>query len=439
MTTTIETSEQLAAALRIASELEHGLCCEYLFAAFTLRRTANDFPPDVPEADRLHVMTLTQAWATQILMIARQEMEHLAVVINLETALGQPPHLWRPNFPVPRGTYPMHAHLCLERLERTTLDRFLYYERPDYLAKEVQFDDPGCCGGTYQPAKGHPLKSHGGLQFDSLQELYAEIGNAYNGSGQLPAAELFRGSAAAQVQSGAVQWGNRVNVPQVTNRSQAQAAIEQVVFEGEGIGENPTSPNSHFARFAAILESFEALQREQLGIDVSLPVLCNPGAAKITDPGAQKAMGLFDKGYFLMLAMLRGFFETYAGNFGTYPTFEGAAPNSALFLEGFYPFMTMFIRPLGELICRLPSGIDGKNAGPGFNLDGDPPGMRDREWYEDRLKELDRESHELHAFLADHEKKYGAAIVQAAEWQWQALHRMLLNFPRLWETGVLNP
>ena len=437
----IETPEQLAAALRIAAELEHLLCCEYLFAAFTLRRTLEDFADShLDEPQKRHVMALTQAWATQILTIARQEMEHLAIVVNLEGALGQPAHFARPNFPVPLGTYPVRAHFCLERLEAATLERFLYYERPDYLATEVRYDDPGCCGGTYRHVVPLVLPSHGGLRFSSLQVLYDEIGAAYNGAQQLPAAELFRGSAAAQVQSSAVQWSSQVKLPQVTNRAQAAAAIHQVVFEGEGIGQNPTSPNSHFARFAAVRRSFEELRRELPDADPALPVVCNPtvgddaphGAKRITDPAAVLAMRLFDDGYFLMLAMLRGFFETYQGNFGTFPTFPGAAPNSALFLEGFYPFMTMLIRPLGELLCRLPAGAEhpGKNAGPGFSLAGEPPGMMELDWYADRFAGLDRDSQKLHAFLADHEATYGAAAVRAAERQWQALHRMRLNLPR---------
>ena len=448
----IETPEQLAAALRIAAELEHGLCCQYLFAGFTLRRTLDDFAdlPALSEDDKRHVMALTQAWATQIMLVARQEMEHLAIVVNLQTALGQPPHLARPDFPVPRNTYPIDAHFCLERVDATTLERFLFYERPDYLAKEVEFDDPGCCGKTLQLTERLELPSHGGLRFSSLQELYEQIAGTYNGPQQLPAAALFRGSAAAQVQSPAVQWSSRVSVPQVTNRAQAASAIAQVVFEGEGIGELPTSPNSHFARFAAVRQNFQDLGRTLRGADPALPVACNPaaggeippGATRITDGAAVRAMRLFDDGYFLMLAMLRGFFETYQGNFGTYPTFAGAAPNSALFLEAFYPFMTMFIRPLGELICRLPAGPEhpGKNAGPGFALQGkEPPGMMDLDWYAEGLAALDRDSQALHGFLADHEAAYGPAAVQAAERQWQVLHRMRLNLPRLWQEGVLNP
>jgi hypothetical protein len=448
----IETPEDLAAALRIAAELEHGLCCQYLFAGFTLRRTLEDFAdlPGLSEDDKLHVMALTQAWATQIMLVARQEMEHLAIVINLQTALGQPPHLARPDFPVPRRTYPIDAHFCLERVDATTLDRFLYYERPDYLAKEVEFDDPGCCGKTLQLTEPLKLESHGGLELESLQDLYEQIAAAYNGPRQLPAAALFQGSAAAQVQSAAVQWSSRVSVPQVTNRAQAALAIAQIVFEGEGIGELPTSPNSHFARFVGVKQDFQELGRALPAADPALPVMCNPaigsdipdGATRITDAAAVKAMQLFDDGYRLMLAMLRGFFETYQGNFGTFPTFAGAAPNSALFLEAFYPFMTMFIRPLGELICRLPAGPEhpGKNAGPAFALHGEqPPCMQDLDWYADRLAALDRDSQALRTFLADHEAMYGPAAVQTAERQWQVLRRMRLNLPRLWKEGALNP
>ena len=447
----IGSAEELAAALRIAAELEHGLCCQYLFAAFTLRRTLEDFAgvPAGEDAKR-HVMALTQAWATQILTVARQEMEHLAIVINLQSALGEPPHLARPNFPVPLGTYPIKAHFCLERLEGTTLERFLYYERPDYLAEELKFDDPGCCEGkALRNAPPLALPSHTGLRFDSVQELYQTLAGAYSGPDELPAAVLFRGSAAAQVQSSAVQWGQSVNVPPVTNRLDAIAAIDQVTFEGEGIGETPTSPSSHFVRFAEVNRSYVELRRALPDMDPALPVVCNPavsgeappGSQRITDEAAERAMRLFNDGYFLMLAMLRGFFEGYRGNFGTYPTFAGAAPNSALFLEAYYPFMTMFIRPLGELVCRLPAGPEhpGKNAGPGFELAGEPPGLQDLDWYEDRFAELDRAGRELHLWLADHEGTYGPDAVLAAERQSQALHRMRLNLPRLWKEGVLNP
>lgn len=448
---TIGSVEELAGALRIAAELEHGLCCQYLFSSFTLRRTLEDFAGVAAGEDaKLHVMALTQAWATQILTVARQEMEHLAIVINLQSALGEPPHLARPNFPVPLGTYPLKAHFCLERLEGTTLERFLFYERPDYLAEEVRFDDPGCCEEkAFRNAPPLALPSHAGLSFDSVQELYQTLAGAYSGPNQLPASALFRGSAAQQVQSSAVQWGQSVNVPPVTNRQDAIAAINQVTFEGEGIGETPTSPNSHFVRFAEVNRSYVELRRAHPDLDPALPVVCNPavsgeappGSKQITDPAAVRAMRLFNDGYFLMLAMLRGFFEGYRGNFGTYPTFDGAAPNSALFLEAYYPFMTMFIRPLGELICRLPAGPEnpGKNAGPGFELTEEPPGLQNLDWYEDRIARLDLAGREFHAWLADHEATYGPDAVLATERQSQVLHRMRLNLPRLWKEGVLNP
>jgi hypothetical protein len=447
----IGSAEELAGALRIAAELEHGLCCQYLFAAFTLRRTLEDFAGvSTGEDAKRHVMALTQAWATQILTVARQEMEHLAIVINLQSALGEPPHLARPNFPVPLGTYPIKAHFCLERLEATTLERFLFYERPDYLAQELKFDDPGCCEDkAVQNVPPLALPSHAGLRFDSVQELYQTLAGAYSGPDELPAAVLFRGSAAQQVQSNAVQWAQSVNVPPVTNRHDAIAAIDQVTFEGEGIGETPTSPSSHFVRFAEVNRSYVELRRELPDLDPALPVVCNPAVSgeappaskQITDPAAVRAMGLFNDGYFLMLAMLRGFFEGYRGNFGTYPTFEGAAPNSALFLEAYYPFMTMFIRPLGELVCRLPAGPEhpGKNAGPGFELTEEPPGLQDLDWYMDRFTRLDGAGQEFHVWLADHEATYGPDAVLAAERQAHALHRMHLNLPRLWKEGVLNP
>src|SRR5687768_740924 len=69
--------------LHQASEAEHSLCCQYLYATFSLRRTSADFPAESRGDATELVMTATQAWAYEIFYIARQEMEHLAIATNL--------------------------------------------------------------------------------------------------------------------------------------------------------------------------------------------------------------------------------------------------------------------------------------------------------------------------------------------------------------------
>ena len=85
----IEHREALIYMICEAAELEHGLMCEYLFAAFSLK---NHVGEGVSE-DRLQAI---QHWRSTVLGVAAQEMLHLALTANMLTALGASPHLSRP-------------------------------------------------------------------------------------------------------------------------------------------------------------------------------------------------------------------------------------------------------------------------------------------------------------------------------------------------------
>src|SRR5271165_1107269 len=83
--------EQLAYLLTEAAEIEHGLLCCYLFAAYSLKRPSDGG------------MTATEAqvvarWRSVNVRVAIDEMLHLALVNNLLAAVGSAPHLQRPNF-----------------------------------------------------------------------------------------------------------------------------------------------------------------------------------------------------------------------------------------------------------------------------------------------------------------------------------------------------
>ena len=66
-----ESREELVYLLSQASELEHGLMCEYLFAMFSLKRQAKEGP----SADQLEA---AGRWDRMISRVAAQEMLHLA-------------------------------------------------------------------------------------------------------------------------------------------------------------------------------------------------------------------------------------------------------------------------------------------------------------------------------------------------------------------------
>jgi Ferritin-like len=71
--------KELTYLLCLAAELEHGLMCEYLYAAFSLKSTAGPGLRD----DQLAAV---ERWRGVIFGIAGEEMLHWAVVQNLLTA-----------------------------------------------------------------------------------------------------------------------------------------------------------------------------------------------------------------------------------------------------------------------------------------------------------------------------------------------------------------
>src|SRR4051812_28399461 len=95
----IEHREALIYMLCQAAELEHGLMCEYLFAAFTLKAR-------VDEGVTARQLQAIERWRRVILGVAAQEMFHLTLASNLLAAVGMAPHLVRPNMPHPARHYP---------------------------------------------------------------------------------------------------------------------------------------------------------------------------------------------------------------------------------------------------------------------------------------------------------------------------------------------
>ena len=120
-----ESREELVYLLSQASELEHGLMCEYLFAMFSLKRQAKEGPT----TDQLEA---AGRWDRMISGVAAQEMLHLALVSNLLTAVGAVKRVYT-NLAVldvtPRGfmVLDMIPGLTLEALQARTEAR-LYME-----------------------------------------------------------------------------------------------------------------------------------------------------------------------------------------------------------------------------------------------------------------------------------------------------------------------
>src|SRR5438105_14489294 len=75
----IEHREALIYMLCEAAELEHGIMCQYLFAAFSLKETLD-------EGLTAAQLEAVRRWKAAIMRIAGEEMMHLALVQNLLSA-----------------------------------------------------------------------------------------------------------------------------------------------------------------------------------------------------------------------------------------------------------------------------------------------------------------------------------------------------------------
>ena len=115
---TIEHREALIYMLCEGAELEHGIMCQYLFAAFSLKQREDEGLT----ADELEAVT---RWRRVIAHVATEEMLHLALVHNLLSAIGAAPHLARPNLPAPAHHYPAGVNLTLVPFGEAALQHFL--------------------------------------------------------------------------------------------------------------------------------------------------------------------------------------------------------------------------------------------------------------------------------------------------------------------------
>src|SRR5215831_533891 len=125
----IEDREELIFMLSEAAALEHMIMCEYLFAAFSLKR-------DVSEGVTATQLEAIKGWDRVVSLVATQEMLHLTLVSNMLTAIGSHPYLSHPNFPQRSKYYPPGVQLALLPFGEHALQHFLYLERPEGMDLE---------------------------------------------------------------------------------------------------------------------------------------------------------------------------------------------------------------------------------------------------------------------------------------------------------------
>ena len=351
----IEHREALYYMLCEAAELEHGIMCQYLYAAFSLKQSeAEGLSPEEAEA--------VQRWRKRISHVATQEMLHLSLVQNLLAAIGGAPHLSRPNFPHPASHYPAGVHLALLPFGEPALQHFMFLERPEGM--DINDAEGMAAFGRAIPAmqpgeivpRSQDFKTVGHL-YRSIEAGFAHLADKFGER------RLFVGPPRAQATQQYFGWPELVAV---TDTASAQKAIDEILEQGEGPRGNWR--DAHFGQFVEIMDEYTQLREANLAFDPARPVVTvnvrpserDTGVPLVTDPMTRQVMDLFNVSYEVLLLMLQRFFAH---------TEETDAQLKAL-ADATVNVMFQAIKPIGDLVTTLPAGPDypARTAGPSFEL-----------------------------------------------------------------------
>jgi Ferritin-like len=393
----LTTREDLISTLHLAAELEHNLMCQYLFAAYSMKRSTSEGLDEVQ-------LEKARGWGALMTLVARQEMEHMGLVLNLLTAIGGTPYFQRPNFPQRKERYGrLGIKSELTRFGKETILRFQDFEAPhpapgpEFCAARgvsreeirAQLLAPQVFTQRAAPAQASAVKGVAQeapppeIEFTSVQDLYESLAAGFvNVAEKIGEKNLFVGDVNAEIWGGPntpygegsmddlSQYG--LDLIQVVDLKSAVDAIVEIIEQGEGIKAPPEYiEHTHYCIFTDMLGEMTG---EKRGFDAARPVVRNPltkmhpditapGEVNIiTRPETREIAGLFNLTYELMLLMM------------LYLYGSSRTKNERVdFMNAiFFPLMTMFIRPLSEALTQLPA-FKGKrgNAGPGFELSQD--------------------------------------------------------------------
>jgi hypothetical protein len=360
----VTTREELIFLLCEASELEHLLMCEYLFAAFSMKESTEEgLTPEQLNAVR--------RWERVISGVAVQEMLHLAQASNLLTAIGGMPHFRRPNLPQRAKYYPPEVQLALMPFSEDALRHFIFLERPEDFADQ---DAP-----EFEPISAPFGKVRGG-ELVPVAQNFATVGLLYRAieQGMLVLAtrygeeQLFVGPPSAQATGDYFRWPELVAVSDLLS---AGKAIEFIVEQGEGARGN--WQEAHYGRFLKVLDEYLAIKRTDPSFEpgrrvvparVRLPRDVNEGPL-ISDPHTAAVSDLFNGCYEVLIEVLLRFF-VHEGSVDRADGPDGSDADMATLSDAAVGAMFTVIAPLGRLLTRLPVGpeLPGKTAGPTFDI-----------------------------------------------------------------------
>lgn len=370
------TRAEIADLLAQAAELEHALLCTYLFAAFSVKQKVDEGGVSYLQLNK------TRNWKATLLKIARQEMEHLGLVSNVLSAIGEAPTMRRRNFPVSADALPIAVPLELKPFSLELLKLLILYELPSKLDAQAEAFLKSNIP-EYTRYSEYTIEK----LYDRIHRMIKRAGDTY---------QLFIGPKAAQINNLQIFPARIIGVPvaaiatrayydvivrPVYNTQEALAVIDQIRHEGEGWAAKGNYGGSHFGELMGVYQELQAELKADPKFIPARPVVDNPRAKSaepkskllmgsigegqptgLTNPLANRVATLFDRGYQITVLMLMRFF---------FHNGENSREIVTLARTVFFPMMTTFIRPLGELLTQLRAfadPADERRAGPGFAL-----------------------------------------------------------------------
>ena len=374
----VVTRERALHALYEAAELEHNLMCTYLYAAFTLKSgVAEGLAPD--EADAV------SRWRRMLIRVAVEEMQHLAAVWNITSALGGSPRFGRTNFPLDPGALPAGIVVKLAPFSPATLQHFVFLERP---RGSSELDGEGFVSErNYIRGSDFDLLTPMGLNYDTVGDFYGALSDGLKSMvAQYGEAIAFAGDPALQLSQNEI---NMAGCKPVICVKTALAAFDAIVVQGEGAPAD--SADSHYQKFLSIREEYRALTARNPSFSPAFPAATNPvlrrpprpeGRVWLENPEAIAVVDLANASYGLMLRLL-----------GYAYAVPGPSAEKSLSADLAIGLMQAVV-PLAERAARLAAGPSNPHchAGMSFTALRDaaalPPGRGARRFFVERFAQL---------------------------------------------------
>jgi hypothetical protein len=334
--------------MQLAAEIEHALLVQYLYAAFSLDRSA----PGVPNTAFGNIFNT-----------AKEEMGHLLTVQNVLLALGSSASLFRENMPIDTDFYPFP--FMLEPVSRSSLAKYVLAEMPDGgldAQKLAQVKaDAGVSDSVMVNQVSHLYRAivefleqaSDGIFDSSLQTLQGDPTD-------------WRASSVTVTRDAVTQRpidvGPGVFVTPIATRAEALDALRIIALQGEGAA-GAEGPASHFRRFLAIYDAAVTAPGP-----IALSVATHPNTSvhpdpverggAITHPVSRLWAQLSNSRYRMLLAYLGHYLATDRGTNGRTDLAEFA-----------FEEMGNIARLSAHLVTldRTTMAADGK-AGPPFEM-----------------------------------------------------------------------